>query len=217
MVDAIILCGGQGKRLRPITDTVPKPLVPINDGTLLDLQVKLLEKYGINKIILACGYKWEVIKERYGDRFIYSTEEKRLGTGGALKQAIDLVDGENFFVLNCDEITDIDLDALKAMGSNTIVASNFNCRFGIVKIENGEVREFKQKPKLENLWASMGVYYLNKSIQNDLPVEGSMERVLFQNSNFKLKAYKHRGIWLTVNTRKDKEVAEKFLKDHPLF
>ena len=217
MVDAIIMCGGQGKRLRPITDTIPKPLVPINGKPLLEFQIDLLKKYGVNKIILACGYKWEKIKEKYGDKFVYSVETERLGTGGALKQAIAHVDGDEFFLIYCDEITDVDLDAVKSLGSNAIIVSNFNCRFGIVDIENGKVKSFKQKPKLENLWASIGMYFLNKNIRNDLPDKGSMERVLFENPKFKLKAHKHRGLWMTVNTRKDKETVEKFLKDHPLF
>jgi len=216
MTSAIILCGGQGKRLRPLTDNIPKCLLPINGKPLLEFQVDLLRKHGVDTIILACGYMSDMLKEKYGDQFIYSVEDKPLGTGGALKKALEFVKDEEFFLVYCDEITDIDLDKLKALGSNTIVVSTFNCRFGIVELDGEKVKHFKQKPILDNIWASIGFYYLNKNIKNELPAEGSMERTLFENPKFKLKAYKHTGTWLTVNTRKDKEEAEKFLKEHPL-
>lgn len=217
MATAIILCGGQGKRLRPLTDTIPKCMVPLNGKPLIEYQLVLLKRHKIDKIILACGYKWEAIKERYGNKFIYSVEDRPLGTGGALKKAIDLVEEDEFFVTDCDEITDLDLSAMKSIGSNVIAVSRFKCRFGIVELEGNRVKSFKQKPVLKDIWASMGMYYLNREIKDKLPDEGSLERVLFQDPNFKLKAYRHNGFWLTVNTRKDKEEAEKFLKEHDIF
>ena len=212
ITDAIILCGGFGKRLKPITDFFPKPLIPVNGKPLIEYQIERYKKFGVTNIILACGYKWEQLKDKYGDEYTYSVEKEPLDTGGAIKQALKFVKGEEFFVSNCDEIHDIDLNEITKIGSNAICLSRFNCRFGIVEVnEDGTVKEFKQKPLLP-YWANMGVYLLNKSIP--LPDKGAIETETF--SKIKLKAYKHKGVWLTVNSPKELEIAEKFLKNNKL-
>ena len=134
----IILCGGQSKRLKPLTDNKPKALVEVNGKPLIEYTLDILEKYKIKKAILACGFLWEKIKEKYGDEFkgvklMYSVEQEPLGTGGAIKLALKHLDKEEFFLLNGDEIHDLDLRKLEKKGSNTVCLSKFRCRFGIAK------------------------------------------------------------------------------------
>lgn len=207
---AIILCGGLAKRMRPITEEIPKCLVQLNGRALLDYQMKYLRAGGIKKIILACGYKWEKIKEIYGDQFIYSVESEPLGTGGAVKLALKYVDEEEFFVLDCDEIMDLDFQAFGKIGAPALVASRFHCQFGVVDMdEKGNVIKFVQYPLLENVWANAGIYLFSK--KTPLPDKGAFETTTF--NEVKLKAYKHPGFWLTLNTVKDIDNAEKFVKE----
>ena len=210
---AIILCGGQSKRLRPLTDDKPKCMVLLNNRPILDYQIKFLRNAGVKKIILACGYKWEKIKEHYKDQLVYSPETEPLGTGGAVKLALKFVDEEEFFVLNSDDILDLDYSALAAVGSPAIVVSHFHSNFGIVDIdENNNVLGFRQKPLLP-FWANAGIYVFNKSMP--FPEKGDHETTTLQ--KIKLKAYKHDGYWITINTVKDLEDAEKFFKDKNIF
>ncbi|MBU5537491.1 MAG: NDP-sugar synthase [Candidatus Aenigmatarchaeota archaeon] len=211
-MEAIILTGGSGKRLLPLTKDIPKCMLKVNGKPLLDYHVKWLKQYGVEKIVLACRYKWENIKRHYGDMFIYSVEKEPLGTGGAVKHALKYIENENFFLVNADDITDVDLNKLKKMGSNTIVLSRFHSNFGIVETKGNKVINFKQKPLLP-YWAWCGVALLNKNIP--LPDKGAIETETFPKID--LKAFKHKGFWMTVNTAKDLEELENVAKKINLF
>ena len=206
--EIIILAGGMGKRLRPLTDSIPKCLVPVNGKPLLEIQRDYLKSQGIEKIILACGHLWEKIKEKYGDEFIYSVETEPLGTGGAIKKAMEYVEGERFFVMNSDEYSDINFRELEKLNGVVVALSQFNCRFGLVDTEDEFVIGFRQKPVLP-YWANMGVYVFTKDVM--LPDKGAFETETFPDlaDEKKLKAYKHKGTWITVNTTKDLEKHEK--------
>ena len=114
---AIILAGGRGKRLRPITDYVPKPLIPINNIPIIEWQIKYLKKHGISEVIICSGYKSEMIEnylenKKLGVKIIFSIESKPLGTGGAIKKAGKKIKDDSFIVMNGDIITNIDLKKL---------------------------------------------------------------------------------------------------------
>ena len=114
---AIILAGGRGKRLRPVTDYVPKPLVPINNIPIIEWQIKYLKKFGVSEVIICTGYKQEMIEnylsmKKTGMSIKFSVEKSPLGTGGAIKKAGKMIQDESFFVINGDIITDIDLKKL---------------------------------------------------------------------------------------------------------
>lgn len=210
-MDMIILAGGMGKRLRPLTQGIPKAMVPVNGKPLLQHHLEWLRNYpAVDRIIVSCGYKWEEIKRHFGTRFIYAVEDEPLGTGGAIKRTLELIEGDEFFVLNSDDISDVDLNQLKVMGTDTITVSKFHCRFGIVDVQGDAVTGFQQKPLLP-YWASMGLYFLSTNVLPLLPDKGSIEIDTFP--RMKLKAYKHEGFWMTVNTIKDLEELEKALKE----
>ncbi len=210
-MEAVILAGGMGKRLRPLTKDLPKAMVPVNGKPLLQYQLDILNRHGVQKIVLACGYKWEKIKQHYGGKFIYSVEDAPLGTAGAVKNAIDRIDGDEFIVLNADDITDINVEKFMKTGSNATAVAHFHSNFGIVDIENGKIVQFREKP-LMPYWASVGLHLLNKNVK--FPEKGSLEQdvlpVLAREG--KLKACEHMGFWKTVNTVKDLEEVEIFLK-----
>lgn len=106
-MQAIILAGGRGKRLKPLTDNIPKPMVMVNKKPFLEHLIKLLIKNDIYKIILSVGYLKEVIMDHFKCRFRYSIEHDALGTGGALKLAEKYL-GDVFFVIYGDSYLDID-------------------------------------------------------------------------------------------------------------
>ncbi len=210
-MEAIILAGGSGKRLRPLTRDLPKPMVPVNGKPLLQYQFDMLSRYKIEKMVIACGYKWEKIKQYYGSKFIYSVEDEPLGTAGAVRNAIEHIDGQEFIVLNSDDITDIAIDRFMKMGTNTTAVAHFHSNFGLVDIKDGKITQFKEKP-LMPYWANVGLHLLGKEIK--FPRKGSLEQdvlpLLAKQGN--LKAYKHEGFWHTVNTIKDLEEVGAFLK-----
>lgn len=211
-MEIIILAGGQAKRLRPITDGMPKCMVPINGKPTLQYHLDYLKKFkAIDKIVLACGYRWEKIKQHYGDAFIYSVEEEPLGTAGAVKRALEKIEGNEYIVLNADDINNVDINKLISAGGCATVISRFKSQFGIVELDNGLIKSFKEKPLLP-YWANLGMHIFNKKVK--LPKSGSLESDILPKlaAAGKLKAYKHTGYWITINTLKELEEAGNMLK-----
>ena len=118
-MNAIILAGGRGKRLKPITDYVPKSLIPLDNIPIIEWQIRYLKKFRVNTIIICTGYKTEQIenylkiKNNFGVKIIFSKEKIPLGTAGAIKQAAKHIKEKSFFVLNGDIITNIDIRKLQ--------------------------------------------------------------------------------------------------------
>lgn len=202
-MEAIILAGGKGNRME---DVLPKPLVKVKDKAILAHQLDyLLGTKRITKIILSLGYKAEEIidyvKVNYpGYPLEFAVETEPLGTAGALRQALGQSEAENIVVLNCDDITDIDLEALEQFGANAICVAHPRLPFGLVKEENGYAK-FVEKPVLDD-WVSCGWYLFSKKDLNDLlPAKGSLEYDVFP--KMQLKVYKHEGFWQPLNTKKD--------------
>ncbi len=211
-MELIILAGGQAKRLRPITEDMPKCMVSINGKPTLQYHLDYLKKFkAIDKIVLACGYRWEKIKQHYGNAFVYSVEEEPLGTAGAVRRAMDKLEGEEFLVLNADDINNVDVNRLVKTGSAATVISRFKSQFGIVELNDGLIKSFKEKPLLP-YWANLGMHMLNKKIK--FPNSGSLENDVLPKlaSAGKLKAFKHTGYWITINTMKELEEAGNVLK-----
>lgn len=212
-MDAIILAGGRGKRLKPLTDYVPKPLVPINNIPIIDWQIKYLKKFKINKIIICTGYKTEMIehflamKDNFGIDIQFSIEKKPLGTGGAIKKAGKLISNDFFFVLNGDVITNIDLKKLLEK-PNSIAAIELRTKFGIIETRDDKVVHFREKKEIPGVWMNAGIYYLQKNILKDLPKIGNIETSLFPNFAEKgiLNTIKFKNAkWFSVDSFKDIE------------
>ena len=213
-MELVILAGGQGKRLRPLTNDIPKCLVPVNGQPMLDHHLNWLKQYDISKIVVACGYKWEKIKDHYGQKLVYSVEDEPMGTGGAIKIALDHIEGDQFIVVNSDDLNNTNLNELWKYGANSVVISHFRSQFGLVETEGHLIKEFKQKPMLP-FFANIGLYLLNKDLK--FPEKGAFETDLLPQLAAKgdLKAFHHNGYWITINTMKELEEAEEVIRGMP--
>jgi len=217
---AIILAGGRGKRLRPITDKIPKPLILINEKPLIERTIKYLKKYGITKIIISSGYKSDLIekflkkKKNFGCEIIFSTENTPLGTGGAIRKALRYVDEESFLVLNGDVVTNIDLKKILKK-PNTIAANELKTKFGTMDIKNNKILKFNEKKDVSDIWMNPGIYHLSKNIEKLIPKKGSLEGVVFPKmvKNKTLETVKFKNIlWFSIDSHKDIEECSKEIK-----
>ena len=180
---AIILAGGRGKRLRPITDYVPKPLIPIKNIPIIEWQIKYLKKFGITEVIICSGYKTEMIEnylknKKLGIEITFSIENKPLGTGGAIKKAGKKISDKSFIVINGDIITNIDLEKLMKK-ENSIASIQLKTNFGILQTDKDKIIKFDEKKEIENVWMNAGIYHLNKETIKELPNIGDIEKTLF--------------------------------------
>lgn len=209
---AIILAGGRGKRLKPITDYVPKPLIPIKNIPIIEWQIKYLKKFGINEVIICSGYKTEMIEnylnvKNTGVKITFSIEKLPLGTGGAIKKAGKMINEKSFFVINGDVITNIDLSKLDKK-LNSIASIELQQKFGIVETNGNKITRFTEKKKISDLWMNAGIYHLQKEVLKDLPSNGDIEKTLFPDyaKKGKLNTVKFKNVkWHSIDSFKDME------------
>ena len=209
---AIILAGGRGKRLKPITDYVPKPLVPINNIPIIEWQIKYLKKFGIDEVIVCSGYKTKMIEnylsmKELGIKIKFSIEKSPLGTGGAIKKAGKMIKDDNFIVINGDIITNIDLKKLVKL-PNSIAAIELKTKYGILETQDNKIINFREKKEISETWMNAGIYHLQKKILKELPVKGDIEKTLFPDfaKKGKLNTIKFKNTkWYSVDSFKDME------------
>jgi len=210
---AIILAGGRGKRLKPVTDYVPKSLIPLDNIPIIEWQIRYLKKFRVNTIIICTGYNTEQIenylkiKNNFGIKIIFSKEKIPLGTAGAIKQAARHINEKSFFVLNGDIITNIDIRKLQKK-ENSIATIPLKTKFGIIESKDDKVSKFSEKKEISNLWMNAGLYHLTKNIVKDLPKKGDIEKTTFPNyaKKGKLNLIKFRSIfWHSIDSHKDIE------------
>ena len=209
---AIILAGGRGKRLRPITDYIPKPLVPIKNMPIIEWQLKYLKKFGVDEVIICTGYKQEMVEnylnvKKLGIKIKYSIEKTPLGTGGAIKKAGKMIKDKSFFVINGDTITNIDLKKLSKK-QNSIASIELQTKFGILETSNDKIINFKEKKEIPDTWMNAGIYHLEKNILKDLPDKGDIEKTVFPEyaKKGKLNIVKFKNVkWYSIDSFKDME------------
>lgn len=209
---AIILAGGRGKRLRPVTDYIPKPLVPIKNIPIIEWQLKYLKKFGVDEVIICTGYKQEMVEsyldvKKIGIKIRYSVEKTPLGTGGAIKKAGKMIKEKSFFVINGDTITNIDLKKLSEK-QNSIASIELQTKFGILETRDDKIINFKEKKEVSDTWMNAGIYHLEKSILKDLPDKGDIEKTVFPDyaKKGKLNVVKFKNVkWHSIDSFKDME------------
>lgn len=185
-MQAVILAGGLGKRLRPITDEVPKVMIEVAGKRIIHWQIEWLKTFGITSFIVLAGYKRDRLIEFLGNgstlgvKVYYSVEEEPLGTGGALKAVEGIVRG-NFLVLNGDIITDIDISKMSLNNPHIVNIALVPLRspYGVIRTEGDEVRGFEEKPILRDYWINGGVYLMSEDVFKYLPEKGDIERTTF--------------------------------------
>lgn len=224
-MEAIVLAGGFGTRLRHVVEDIPKPMAPINCEPFLKYILEYLLSNEITEVILAVGYKAEYIQEYFADDYkglhiIYSKESFPLGTGGAIKKALDSCKEKDVFILNGDTYFDVDLQAMKVFhelhSSKITIAvkemENFD-RYGSVVIENNIVKEFTEKKPTEHGIINGGIYLLNKEIVYDISDKCfSFENKILENPNIDIYAYESRGYLIDIGVPNDYYKAQKDLK-----
>ena len=201
MTQAVILVGGAGTRLRPLTDTRPKPMMPLVDRPFVAHQLDLLRRHGVTDVIFSCGYRPDALRAHFGEgdaagvRLRYVVDPEPLGTAGAMKNAEDLLDGAPFLVLNGDILTDLDLSAALdahartgAAGTVVLTPVEDPSAFGLVRLhDDASVEAFVEKPSPEELRPgepfriNAGTYLLDPSVLDGIPAGRavSVEREVF--------------------------------------
>jgi mannose-1-phosphate guanylyltransferase len=196
-MQALILAGGEGTRLRPLTTTVPKPVVPLVDRPFIAFMLDWLRTHGVEDIVISCGHMASGVRNVLGDgsalgvKLRYIEEPVPLGTGGALKYAESLLE-DRFFMLNGDVLTDLDLSAQLEQHERTgaratlaLTPVDDPTNYGLVRTaDGGEVVEFVEKPSYDQIDTrniSAGVYVLERSVLDLLAPEqpASIERDVF--------------------------------------
>ncbi|QOR04215.1 nucleotidyltransferase family protein [Campylobacter cuniculorum] len=193
-MEAIVLCGGLGTRLRSVLKDRPKPMAPVGDKPFLTFIFKYLKAQGVKRVVLAVSYQYSKIQNYFKDEFLgleiaYSIEKEPLGTGGALQLALTLTQQKEIFVLNGDTIFDIPLKQLKLENSKLCMAlkkmSNFE-RYGCVELdENGFIKLFKEKKPTKEGLINGGIYLVSEDIFSGFYLKDKFSFEDFLQKNFK--------------------------------
>ena len=222
---ALMLVGGKGTRLRPLTFSTPKPLLPLCGVPHLKLQIAWLKKYGVTEITLSLGYlPTQFIDcfesgEYLGVKINYVVEDELLGTAGAIKYASDSLElgqNEDFLICNGDILTEFKIDELikihkenNALASIGLTEVEDPSKFGVVPTkETGEITAFVEKPKRESAptnWINAGIYIFNPEMLDFIPegIQSSIERDIFPfilETRGQMFAVHSKNYWMDIGT-----------------
>ncbi len=230
---AIILAGGLGRRLKPLTDRIPKPLLPIKGKPLLEWVILNLRKHEITDIVLSIGYKAEMIREYFGDgshlrvKIHYNVESEPLGTGGAVKDIVKKMDiTESFILVWGDNLADYNFTEMirfhkknHALLTMALTSREDVEYFGVAELDRSKIIRFIEKPEREKAPSNLinaGAFVVNRELIDLLP-EGpsSIERECFEKlcGNRSVYAYEHRGYWFPIDTLEKYKKAEESMSD----
>jgi mannose-1-phosphate guanylyltransferase len=218
-MQAVILVGGEGTRLRPLTSTVPKPVVPLVDRPFIVYMLEWLARHGVDDVVMSCGFLATAVRNvlgdgsQYGLRLRFIEEPEPRGTAGALKYAEDLLD-ERFLMLNGDVLTDIDLtaqiaqhEATGATATLALVAVDDPTAYGLVRVgDDHAVKEFVEKPSADQIdtkLISAGAYVLERAVLDRIPPDRnvSIEREVWpQLIGDGLYGFAADAYWLDIGT-----------------
>jgi len=224
---AVILAGGQGTRLRPITYEIPKALIPIHNRTMTEHLFDLFKKYGVTHILMAVGHMRDKIKAHYGDgsrfgvKLEYLEELEPLGTAGPLKLGRDRL-RETFFCSNGDELKKIDLKEMlelhkkhKALATIALWQVEDPSHYGVARLEGDKILEFVEKPKKEDAPSNLinsGFYIIEPEVIDMIPDGFSMlEKDIFPKlaKQGRLYGYPFKGQWFDTGNMERYERAIK--------
>jgi NDP-sugar pyrophosphorylase family protein len=217
--DAIVLCGGAGTRLRSVTGDGPKSLATIGDRPFLDILINQLRRHGFDHVILAVGYQRDLIRSHFDNRahdlsLEYSIESTPLGTGGALRNAVDFVKSEAVLIMNGDSYTDADLSRFAASHRESradvsvlVVPNDGRVDCGLVSVKpDGKVMGFKEKQSASGMqYVNAGIYMVDKKILYEIPPNQrvSLEEEVFPQllaEGRNIRAFHHSGRCIDIGT-----------------
>lgn len=197
-MEAIVLAGGLGTRLRSVVANLPKPMAEINSKPFLHYVLTWLKRNGVTRVIFSVGYKWECIRDYFGENFLgmslcYSVEDAPLGTGGGIRKALEFATESLVFVVNGDTLFDVNLQQLtlnlkddSAIQLSLKSLQNFD-RYGCVELnQEGYVSAFREKVFKEQGNINGGVYLIRRDIFKPYVLEQKFSFEEFLQENFLL-------------------------------
>lgn len=227
---AVILAGGLGTRLKPFTDAIPKPLLPIGEKAILEVQIERLVRCGFEEVILATNYKADYIENflgdgsRYGVKVTVSREEEPLGTAGPLKLIEDQLSEEPFLVMNGDILTLLDFKKMYDMACSQTSLFTVGIKkivmpydFGNISFEGEFVTGIEEKPDMIT-YAVAGIYIMKPEILNYIPKNTYFGMDMLLQSMLKNKMpilkYDIEEYWIDIGRMDDYEKVQREYQEH---
>ena len=221
----VILAGGYGTRISEYTKTIPKPMIKIRNKPILVHIMEHYASYGFDNFYIALGYKGKVIKDYFKNKKfkwkinLINTGLKTM-TGGRLKRLKKFIKNETFFMTYGDGVSDINLKKLLNFHKKnnklvTLTAVRPPARFGAIKIKDNKVKIFKEKDKMDEGWINGGFFVMEPKFLNYIKDDGTfLEREPLEKATSlkQLMAFKHKGFWQCMDSKKDKDKLEKILR-----
>jgi len=226
-MEAIVLAGGKAERLGDAAGGLPKSLVPVGGRPLLAWQIGRLAQAGVRRVIVSCfGGDEQVFHDRLGDldvELVCAGEPERLGRGGGIRYASAMRDETgDVLAMNGDELVDVDFPALLERHRSTGAAATVTVaqppsQFGQVELTDDDVVTGFHEVSRVPYWVNCGIYVLSEEALARFPEQGDHETTAFPElaADGKLRAFRHTGVWLTVNTPKELRVAQEHVESHP--
>lgn len=227
-IDAVIMAGGIGSRLMPLTENTPKPMLKIGKKPIMDYNIDLLKRYGISHVTLSVNYLSEIIEDYYKDgkdkgvSVSYITENEPLGTIGAVKQ-INEFHNDYILVMNSDLLTNINLEAMfnEMVDNNAdmiIATTDYKVQipYGIIETQNNEITALVEKP-VYTYYSNAGIYIFKKEMVHLIPnntyfnATDLLEKGILLNK--KIHHYSIKGYWLDIGKHNDFEKAQRDIKN----
>jgi dTDP-glucose pyrophosphorylase len=227
-IDAVIMAGGRGVRLQPLTDKVPKPLLKIGDKPIIEHGIDRLVQFGIENVWISINYLGEQIEAYFGDgsskdiKIEYVKETKPLGTVGAVSN-INNFEHDYILITNSDLLSNVDyesffLEFLKEDADFSVLTIPYQISvpYAIIETEGKQIKQFKEKPTY-TYFANGGIYLMKKEILNYIPkntffnTTDLMEKLIVE--NFKVISFPFLGYWLDVGKHEDFEKAKNDIKN----
>lgn len=226
-LECMIMAGGRGKRLSPLTDTIPKPMLPLGDKPIIEHNIDRLISFGIQKIYISVKYLGEQIEEYFGDgskkgiQIEYIWEDEPLGTAGALA-LVEKFETENVLLMNSDLFTNVDfedlyLDLIKNNADMAVASTEYkiDVPYAVFETKEAQVLEFKEKPSFV-YHSNAGIYILNRKLISKIPknqfydITDLMEKLIEEGG--KLVHNPILGFWIDIGKPVDYKQAQEFVK-----
>ncbi len=229
---AVILAGGKGVRLRPLTYTIPKPLLPVGEKPILEEIIERLVPFGVRDFVIAVGYRAELIETYFRDgaqlgvRIGYVRELHPLGTAGPLslvRSALELPPDEPLLAMNGDILTDLDVGALldfhrRGRFEMTVATREFQLQhpYGVLKLDGGRVTGIIEKPAVTDI-VSAGIYAIQPSALDAIPKDSFFDMPDLVNkllaAGRSVGAYQFSGEWLAIDRIEQLEDAARMIAE----
>ena len=227
MLEAILLAGGKAERLGDVAGGRPKALVEVAGRPLAAYQVGRLAAAGVERVIVSCaagqGALFVDELDGLGAEIAAAEEPERLGRGGGIRFAArERASSGDVYALNADELLDVDFESLlrrhvESAAAATIAIARPASRFGVVDVTDDDVVTGFSEAGRVPYWVSCGVYVLSPEAIERFPEKGDHETSTFPElaAEGRMRAFRHDGVWLTVNTPKELRRAQEYVEQHP--